>query len=226
MQKIDIEQGSTEWLKLRWGNVTGSTLPKVMGNEKSKNTFKWELIAQRMTEMQASVFSSPAVEHGHEVEPEARSKAIEHTGIDFIETGLLVCDQYPHFSISPDAIWEDNGTIKGGLEIKCPTSATHVKYIAEDWLPDLYLWQVASPFIMSDDVEFWDFVSYDNRNYQRPLFFKRIEKEQPFEIAKTYHNNGNVTTQTICIAESLPIWREELKQFLKSVTECHVKLSF
>ncbi len=226
MQKVDIEQGSIDWLSARWGNVTGSTLSKAMGGAKLQNTFRCALVGQRMTEVQSSELGSAAVERGHELEPEARNKAIEHTDIDFIETGLLVCDQYPHFSISPDGICEDNGIIKGGLEIKCPNSATHVKYIVEDRLPEQYFWQVMSPFIMSDDVKFWHFVSYDDRNYQQPLFIKRIEKDQPFEIAKTYHNNGDVTTQTISIAESLPIWREKLQQFLKSVIRCHLDLAF
>lgn len=206
MEKIDMQQGSLEWHQARWGNVTGTSLKSVYGTQSVQDTLMFDLIAQRMTEPQIAEIDTPAVVRGQELEGVARQKVIEKTGLDFTETGLLVNDTISSFSISPDGIYEDDGVIKGGLEIKCPSSKKHVEYIIKNEIPRAYLYQVLAPFVMSDEIEFWTFASYDDRNYERPLFLKKMLREECENYLEEYRKN--------------------LREFLDKVEEKYLEVTF
>jgi len=205
LRKIDVEQGSLDWHILRQGRVTGTTLKSAIGSPKVQETLMHKLIAEMMTEPQIDDINSAAVTRGREIEPLARAAVIAETGIPFTETGMLVCDELPGFGVSPDAIFEDSGLIRGGLEIKCPDSKKHVEYLRAGVLPSEYDQQVMAPFILSDDITHWYFASYDDRNYQLPLFLIRIERDQFPDIEKH---------------------REKLRAFIRRVHETHEELTF
>jgi len=205
MYKVDIEQGSLEWHRGRWGNVTGTSLKSALGSPAVQKTIMYDLIAQRMTEPQIGDTTSAAMTHGIEMEPVAMKSVIAETGIEFINTGLLLSEDMPHFSISPDGICEENGVVVGGLEIKCPNSKKHIEYLIKGEIPKEYYHQVIAPFVMSDGVRFWYFASFDDRNYERPLFLTKVERAELNE---------------------LPSMRDELKAFLSHVNDEYMKLTF
>ena len=206
MYKLDIEQKSFEWLKARAGNVTGTSLSSALGTPAVQKTLMYSLIADRMTEVQMSDLSTPAIDRGNELEPFAIKATSAEIAIDFEETGLLLDDKYPRFSISPDGIFEDDkGVIVGGIETKCPNSKKHVEYLMKDEIPKEYLNQVKAPFIMSDDITFWVFASFDDRNYERPLFVKTVTRDDFDDIDEC---------------------RAKLLKFLDVVNEGHMDLTF
>lgn len=205
MYKLDIEQKSFEWLKARAGNVTGTSLSSALGTPAVQKTLMYSLIADRMTEVQMSDLSTPAIDRGNELEPFAIRATQDETGIQFIETGLLLDDKYPRFSISPDGIVEEDGVIVGGIETKCPNSKKHVEYLMKNEIPKEYLHQVKAPFIMSDDVKYWVFASFDDRNYERPLFVKTVTRDDFDDIDEC---------------------REKLFKFLDVVNDGHMDLTF
>jgi putative phage-type endonuclease len=206
MYKVDMEQKSIEWLKARHGNVTGTSLASALGTPAVQKTLMYSLIADRMTEVQMNDLSTPAIDRGNELEPFAIRATEEETGIQFAETGLLLNDTYPRFSISPDGIVEDeNGIIIGGIETKCPNSKKHVEYLIKDEIPKEYLHQVKAPFVMSDDVKFWVFASFDDRNYERPLFVKTVTRDDFNDIDEC---------------------RAKLLKFLDVVNDGHMDLTF
>ena len=205
MYKLDIEQKSFEWLKARAGNVTGTSLGSALGTPAVQKTLMYSLIADRMTEVQMNDLSTPAIDRGNELEPFAIRATQDETGIQFIETGLLLDDKYPRFSISPDGIVEEDGVIVGGIETKCPNSKKHVEYLMKNEIPKEYLHQVKAPFIMSDDVKYWVFASFDDRNYERPLFIKTVTRDDFDDIDEC---------------------RAKLLKFLDVVNEGHMDLTF
>ena len=176
MRKTDIDQRSRDWHLLRWGKVTGTTLSSAIGTPAVQQTLLYDLVAARMVEPQITDLTSAAVTRGVELEPLALKAATTATGIPFIQTGMLLSDSMAGFGMSPDAIYEENETVIGGIEIKCPGSKKHVEYLIKDELPKEYRAQVLAPFLLSDDVEWWYFASYDDRNYEIPLFLKRITR--------------------------------------------------
>jgi hypothetical protein len=206
MRKIDVEQGSLEWHRLRQGKVTGTTLKSAIGSPKVQETLMYKIIAELMTEPQISDINSASVARGRELEPIARKAVEAKSGINFIETGMLISDDIEGFGMSPDGIFEDkDGKIIGGLEIKCPDSKTHIKYCIDGGLPKEYDDQVKAPFLMSDDIQWWYFASFDDRNYELPLFLIRISRDQWEGIERD---------------------REKLKAFISSVSVKHAQITF
>ncbi len=205
MRKVDIEQGSFEWHCLRQGKVTGTTLKSALGTPKVQHTLACRLVAERMTEPKIDDINVESISHGRELEPIGRKAVIEETGLQFSETGMLLSDELEHFGFSPDGIYEENGVVVGGLEIKCPNSKKHVEYLLEGGVPKEYIDQVKSPFVLSDEVQWWIFASFDDRSYERPLFIHKAVRADFPEIEAD---------------------REKLAKFLDLVNEHHETLTF
>jgi len=219
MHKLNVEQGSLEWHDERFGSVTGTRLQSAigakwdarkscwkLGDEKVQNTLMYELLSERMSQNEVVELNTSAVIRGKELEPFAIKAASNEREIEFTECGMLICDWVGNLKFSPDAIHEVGGVIVGGLETKCPNGKKHVEYLLNDEVPREYFWQVIGPMILSDSVKWWDFASYDDRNYERGLF-----------IIRTYR----------CDVEDLiNESRKVLLKFLGKVDEVHMGLTF
>jgi hypothetical protein len=200
-----MEQGSYEWHKARQGIVSGTSLKSALGTPAVQKTLMYRLVSERMTEPEIDDLQPKAMVRGRELEPHARKAVVDHTGIPFQEAGMLFASDIPDFGCSPDAVSMDGDRVVGGLEIKCPDSKKHVEYLIKDELPSEYQYQVEAPFLLDDSVEWWIFASFDDRNYERPLFTKLIERSH---------------------FKDLDAHREKLKAFLDSVHEHHMALTF
>jgi hypothetical protein len=205
MQRVDIPQGEYEWHCLRLGMVTGTSLKSALGSPKVQETLMYKLISERMTAPQITELNSPAVVRGIEMEPIARKAVQVETGIEFVETGMLLSDEIPGFALSPDAIYEEGGKVVGGLEIKCPDSKKHIEYLINGKLPKEYADQVKAPFLMSDDIKWWYFASFDDRNYELPVFLLKITRDD---------------------FKAIDADQEKLKTFINRVNEKHAELTF
>ena len=205
MYKIDIKHGSYEWHKLRQGKITGTSLKSALGSAKVQETLCYKIISEKMTETQIIEINSAAVIRGSELELFAKNKIIKETEIPFVETGVLGSKDYSDFIISPDAIYEKEGVVVGGLEIKCPDSKKHVEYLMKGELPKEYYHQILAPFLLSDDVQWWIFASYDDRNYEKPLSMLKLTRNYFIDIANH---------------------RKKLKCYIKDVNAKYEKLTF
>jgi len=67
--------------------------------------------------------------------------------------------------------------IVGGVEVKCPSSKKHIQYLRQGKLPNDYKWQVLGSFIINPDCQWYDFMSFDPRVTQRPVFIYRTTRE-------------------------------------------------
>lgn len=218
MIELEVEQGSIEWHQERAGRVTGTSLKSALGakytiksgwtvgDKKQQETLSYELIAERMTEVQIVELNTAAVERGRELEPFAIKEAGKLTGENYEECGMLICEEMQDFGFSPDSVVKNDGVIIGGLETKCPSSKKHVEYLINNKVPNEYHWQVLAPFICSEDVIWWDFASYDDRNYEKPLFIIRVKREE--------------------VIKQVEAAKAELKSFLQSVCDKHEELVF
>jgi len=219
MHKIEVEQGTLEWYEQRFGCVTGTRIQNAvgakwdargkkwkLGDKKIQDTLMFELLAERMSQNEICDFTSKAMDRGNELEPFAIKSASEVNDINYVTCGMLGCDWSEHFKFSPDAIFEQNGIVTGGLETKCPSGKKHIEYILNDEVPREYFWQVLGPMILDDCVKWWDFCSYDDRNYERATFTIRTERSEHEDL----------------INEA----REHLKSFLDRVEETHIGMTF
>ena len=95
------------------------------------------------------------MQHGIDTEDEARVAYEMATGQEVQQVGF--CELSEWIGASPDGlIGEDKG-----LELKCPNSDTHLRYLCEGFGNDYY-YQVQGNIWCSGRLS-WDVVSYDSR---------------------------------------------------------------
>lgn len=168
----EAPQGSVAWMSQRMGNLTGSRIYEACAKKKngeyyqSRADLMTEKLIERLTGQWAQHFVSDAMQWGTMYEGEAR--AVYET-----QKGTLVteCAYFPHPSIahsgaSPDGLVGEDGVI----EIKCPTTKTHLETLLSGAIPELYTYQMAWE-IESSGRKWCDFVSYDPRLPGNLAFF-------------------------------------------------------
>ena len=179
----DVEQKSDEWLAMREGIITGS----VAGKVKSKgNTYLYEVLATMTANTkQKKIDHVEAIARGNDLEPAARAAFTGEMERDLTEVGFIKNGRY---GLSPDGVqFDKNGNIACTVEIKCPDTKTHIKYILEGEYPKKYKDQIIHNFVVIDDLPRLFFVSYDPRLKQNPLYIYEIQRSSlgaEIEIAK------------------------------------------
>lgn len=217
IEVIEVEQGTIEWHNERFGHVTGTRFQSaigakmsrgkwVIGDKKVQDTLMSELISERMSQNEVDDFKTKDMQRGNDLEPMAIAATSAFNDIEYQECGMLYNPEIQWCKFSPDGVHYRDGKIVGGVETKCPSGKKHVQYMLADEIPQEYFWQVAAPFIISDQIEFWDFTSFDDRNYEREIFTIRATRND--------------------FAEYIEPAREALKSFLSRVEETHAGLTF
>lgn len=173
----NIEQGTTEWLKLRLGKITGTRTKDVMGKNQQKIID--ELIAEIVSEcIPDEMFVNASMQRGIDMEPLARAAYIEATGLNVEQVGFCVHNSLPWLGLSPDGLIKEDKKYVRALEIKSPNTSTHVRYIRENIIPPEYKWQIIQYFLVGQDIQVLDFVSFDNRFSIKPLLIITVTREQ------------------------------------------------
>jgi putative phage-type endonuclease len=141
---INAPQRSQEWFDARLGRVTGSNAKAVWDKTaKGLRTSKWQsyqdqLVAETLTGISADdVFVTNDMQRGVELEPIARHALARHIGVEIRETGF-VSHNVMCIGSSLDG---DIGNFEAIVELKCPRTTTHLRYIEEGKLPDDYAGQ-------------------------------------------------------------------------------------
>jgi len=174
---VDIRQNTDEWLDLRAGKVSGSSIGKIMANfgkafgDPAKK-LAVNLAIERVTgkRVEGDHYTNKHMERGHEEEPiarmlyEERNFAIVQNG-GFYDNGITGC--------SPDGLVDDDGLI----EIKSVIPTSHYPTIKRNSYDPKYKWQLI--FNLRESGREWiDYVSYCSSFPQESnLFICRIEKQ-------------------------------------------------
>lgn len=176
----NCEQGSVEWYELRLGKVTGTRLKEVMKD--SNICLVDELIGEMLSQqIDDDGYVSPEMQRGKDLEPLAVEQYCQHRNVTVERVGFIQSVRWPLLGMSPDAIMGK----EGGVETKCPSSKKHIQYLRQQQLPNDYKWQVICPFLINPDCQWWDFVSFDPRISQRPMFIHRTYRE---DVLKDINN--------------------------------------
>lgn len=172
------EQGSIEWLRARAGKVTASRIADLMAKTKSgwgasRENYKAQLVAERLTGEPAESFSNAAMQWGTATEPEARNAYCFRFDVDVIEVGMIEHPTIAMAGASPDGLIAPDGMV----EFKCPNTATHIATLLGGEIPSKYrlqmLWQMACT-----GRQWNDFVSYDPRlPEEMRMFVKRLRRD-------------------------------------------------
>ena len=160
-----IPPGTPEWVKARVGCLGASMMPTVMlppnrdGSEKAaKVNLRKTLVAERMTGFAADHYVSPAMQHGLDWEDQAKLEYEAYSGNLVSPSGWIEHPTIAFAGATPDAFVNEDGL----LEVKCPTTTTHLDWIMAGVVPPEYQPQMAFQILCTGRL--WaDFASFDPR---------------------------------------------------------------
>ena len=157
-----MEQRSAEWHAARLGKVTASKVADVVartrtGYAASRANYMAQLVCERLTGKPTEGFSNAAMEWGVEQEAAARDAYSARVGELVTEVGFIDHPTIKMAGASPDGI-----VGAGIVEIKCPSTATHIEYLFEREPPQKYFYQMQWQMACTG-TEWCDWVSYDPR---------------------------------------------------------------
>lgn len=120
-----MEQRTDEWFAARLGKVTASRIEAVMMKPSTAGyqNYQAQLICERLTGQPTETFTSAAMQHGTDTEPQARAVYTMETGLDVEEVGFIDHPSVVMSGASPDGLVGDDGLV----EIKCPQPAEHIR---------------------------------------------------------------------------------------------------
>lgn len=132
MIRLDVEQGSAEWLAARIGVVTASQFSKILSNKTAKLStqsagYAYQLLAEQALGVPMDGASSGFMVRGSDMEKSAVAYYELTKDIDTEKVGFILRDDR-RVGCSPDRLVGDDGL----LEIKCPWAPVHISYLLDD----------------------------------------------------------------------------------------------
>lgn len=174
----DVQQGTDEWLALRRGIVTASTVGQLLtatgrpANNDTSRRLTLALVAERITGETEPTWVNDDMMRGHLEEPIARDFYADHFAEEPVTTtGFMVNDDYGwSLGFSPDGLVGDHGLI----EIKAPRAKAHLATFLADAVPDRHMAQIQAGLLVSGR-EWCDFISWFGG---MPPYVKRVYADQ------------------------------------------------
>lgn len=182
MREPNPYNNSAEFWNCRIGKLTSSRMAAAMNFLKSgkesteRENLRYEVVAERITNTFSDKYVTSDMQWGVDCEAAAKEAFENMTGLIVTDVGFVDHPRIPFCGASPDGFVSDGCTI----EIKCPKTKTHMKYVANQTIPAEYKPQMTlQAACTGKDV--W-FVSYDPRMGEgKSLFIKKF-KPTPEEI--------------------------------------------
>ena len=171
-------QGTPEWLQARCGRVTASRIADVVARTKAgwgaaRATYMGQLLAERLTGQPQESFVSPAMRWGSACEDQARAAYEYWTDQDVSSVGFVSHASVAMSGASPDGLVGQQGLV----ELKCPTTVTHIDTVIGDEVPPRHLHQIQWQLACTGRA--WcDFVSFDPRLPEiLHIFIRRVHRD-------------------------------------------------
>ncbi len=177
-----VQQGSDEWLKLRWWVLTWTKLKGALWWKQAQLTQIYELIWEEFAPLEET-YKSPYMERGNELEPIAKAKFEDLykkkiTEIWFCKSEKFKDKYWEWLWFSPDWLIEIDWKYKEAVEIKCPWGKNFVKYSIEWVIPAEYYDQILTYFLVNEDLERLYFIVF------HPDFYLTDKKMKVIEITR------------------------------------------
>jgi len=158
---MTILQRSEGWFADRCGKVTASRIKDIDAKPvkgKKYNALTLTILSERITGVQEETKTTDPMQWGIDQEPYAIAAYENETGNFVKGTGLIDHPVIKLSGASPDGLVN----LDGQIEVKCPSTATHLNTLLTKEIPVEYIpqitWQLACT-----RREWCDFVSYDPR---------------------------------------------------------------
>lgn len=152
------------WLNERCGKFTGSRMPDALDFRKDgkpgakRVALIKEILAERLTGDAVRHYVTPAMEWGLLYEDPAKAAYEARSGEFIAKCGFYDHPEIDMFGATPDGLVGSDGLV----EIKCPTTVTHLDWIMERGVPEQHKPQMLAQLACTRR-KWVDFVSYDPR---------------------------------------------------------------
>lgn len=178
MIRIQCEQGSEEWRRIRSGIPTASNFdkiitPKTLKPSESRVKYAHRLIAERVLGRPEEDESHGFANRGKEMEENARGYYEFIRGVKVDRVGFIMTDDRK-IGASPDGLVLADGL----LELKCPSAPVHIGYLLDDEGIG-YRCQVQGEILVAER-DWVDTVSY---HPDLPDIVRRVGRDEPFQTA-------------------------------------------
>ncbi len=183
---LECEQTSPEWEQARLGIPTASEFSKIVSPTGKASTqatvYMNKLLAEWLSGKAQEHYTNGNMDHGHEVEDEARDYLEFQTDLEIKKVGFVYMDERRLVGISPDGLIEPTA----GCEIKCPMGSTQIKYLLANKHPTEYVPQVQGSLWVTGR-EHWKFISYHK---DLPPLILHVERDEKYiKTLSTMVNN-------------------------------------
>lgn len=221
------DQRSNEWFDLHVGRVTASGVGDVMsfrktgdkGSTADRKNYMAKKIAETLTgRMDMNGYFSPSMQWGIDNEDEARRAYEIARGTMCDRIGFGIHPAIERFGSSPDALAGDYGMV----EIKCPDTSTHIKWLMAGVVPDEHKPQMVSGLSVFERA--WcDFVSYDPRLPKRYRLFiapRLYGEDSEIKTVETHVQQflGEMDALIQRMQELMPLVEEDLVPAMQTET--------
>ena len=182
MREENAQQGTGAWFNQRTGKLTASRMSSAMsylkggGDSAARKDLKIEILAERLTDNIVPKFVTGAMQWGIDHEAMAKEAFEKKTGLKITDVGFVDHPMIEYFGASPDGFVSDGRAI----EIKCPTTSTHLKYLLSGVIPEEYKPQMSVQSACTGKAV-W-FASFDPRMPKGKQLFIRLYEPTTDEI--------------------------------------------
>jgi putative phage-type endonuclease len=182
MKRIDIEQGSQEWLKWRKSIITATDAPALLGVSPYATPLKcW----QRKLDLIPEQKSNPAMEKGKINEPIAREWFNNKTGLD-VQPVCIESELYFPLGASLDGLCKADLHL---LEVKCNGMKYH-SMAKQGIIPEFHLFQMYHQMLCSDGkIQHAHYLSYQEND---PVLISFVPDYKFKEWVKNYLIESNI----------------------------------
>ena len=168
------------WLLERVGFVTASQFKHLLPGKKggylaARDTYKWQLITERLTGRATEHYVNQAMQWGIDQEGFARDVFARFTGMEIDLVGFI---KHPILmaGASPDGVLDEGNRL---VEFKCPTTQTHLQTIM-DGMDPMHMAQLQGQMWLTGTKCNY-FVSYDPRlPASMELYIQQINRDQAY----------------------------------------------
>ncbi len=198
MPKIQLLQGSAEWLDYRRMHVMSTDAAPIIGESpwKTVEDLRREKLGYPIPEH--SKASKEAMERGTRLEPVARDLFIEKHGV--VTPCVYQSDQHPWMATSLDGISEDG---KYFIEIKCPSKKNKHDFSKLSTMDFIYYCQIQHHFLCTG-LDYGYFVSYFPDDLETP--YVEFECRPSRDFMDRLLDNELEFWEKLCKFEE-PVWR-------------------
>lgn len=178
MRLVNCQQRTAEWFAIRSGRITASNIDKVLAKPSSEKHKKYiyTLAGEIETGQCADNYINPAMAWGIDHESDAIAWYNARYDVEVQSVGFVLHPTIDRAGCSPDGFI----TPSLGLEVKCPTTPTHIEYLSSGELPEDYKPQVQWAMVCCEFPE-WEFLSYDPRvSEHRRGFVIRVQRDDAY----------------------------------------------